>query len=152
VEKNNIIMEAKIYYAFGSADSCEQLKIRLAFSRKGYDGRSQNFNFDDPNNIYFLLVVGNLNITFTSYLLEDKEKAYELIKNGTFLTFEDVKKEAFAPKQEPYTPKPFDKVIGWNNDENESHPDIFLECIEDSEPYRYRCARYNYKHVKPYKE
>ena len=50
-----------------------------------------------------------------------------------------------------YTPKPFDKVLGWDNDENESYPDIFFECIEDSN-YHYRCARGGYKHVKPYKE
>ena len=50
-----------------------------------------------------------------------------------------------------YTPKPFDRVLGWDNDENESYPDIFFECVEDSN-YHYRCARGGYKHVKPYKE
>ena len=50
-----------------------------------------------------------------------------------------------------YTPKPFDRVLGWDNDENESYPDIFFEWVEDSN-YHYRCARGGYKHVKPYKE
>jgi hypothetical protein len=50
-----------------------------------------------------------------------------------------------------YTPKPFDKVLGWDNDESNSYPDIFFECVEDS-TYHYRCARGGYKHVKPYKE
>jgi hypothetical protein len=50
-----------------------------------------------------------------------------------------------------YTPKPFDKVLGWDNDESNSYPDIFFECVEDSN-YHYRCARGGYKHVKPYKE
>ena len=145
-------METKIYYAFGSADISEQLKIRLAFSRKGYDGSNPYFKFDEPNNIYFLLVVGNMPFTTTSSFIDDVDKTYELIKNGTLLQWEDVKKEAFAPQQEPYTPKPFDRVLGWDNDESKSSPDIFLKCLDDSKPYRYLCARCGYNHVKPYKE
>ena len=142
-------METKIYYAFGSADVSEQLKIRLAFSRKGYDGSNPYFKFDEPNNIYFLLVVGNMPFTTTSSLIDDVDKTYKLMKNGTLLQWEDVKKEAV---QKSYTPKPFDKVLGWDDDENESHPDIFLERIEDSKTHPYRCARCIYNHVKPYKE
>lgn len=51
-----------------------------------------------------------------------------------------------------YVPKPFDRVLGWDADENKSRPDIFLERIEDSDLYHYRCARSSYVHVKPYKE
>lgn len=50
-----------------------------------------------------------------------------------------------------YTPKPFDRVLGWDYDESKSHPDIFFE-LEDDTPCPYRCARSSYTYVKPYKE
>ena len=44
--------------------------------------------------------------------------------------------------------KPFDKVLGWDDDESEAKPDIFLyKGAED-----YFCASTFYKHIKLYNE
>ena len=47
-----------------------------------------------------------------------------------------------------YEPKPFDKVLGWHDDENTALPDIFLHKHSDV----YCCARNYFQHVKPYNE
>lgn len=51
-------------------------------------------------------------------------------------------------ENEPYKPKPFDKVLGWNYNENAVYPDIFLYKAFDT----YSCARGSFKHVKPYND
>lgn len=53
------------------------------------------------------------------------------------------------PWEKHYEPKPFDKVLGWNYNENAVCPDIFLHCNKIGE---YLCARNCFKHVKPYNE
>lgn len=77
-----------------------------------------------------------------------------LAKNNKVYNSETNKLEEIedTDNESSYTPKPFDRVLGWDADENKSHPDIFLECIKYSDLYRYRCARSSYVHVKPYKE
>ena len=52
------------------------------------------------------------------------------------------------PWEKHYEPKPFDKVLGWYNNENAAQPDIFLYKAFDM----YSCARNCFKHVKPYNE
>lgn len=47
-----------------------------------------------------------------------------------------------------YDPKPFDKVIGWNDNEHAVWPDIFLYKAFDT----YSCAKGCFMHVKPYNE
>ena len=47
-----------------------------------------------------------------------------------------------------YEPKPFTKVLGWDDNENEAKPDIFL--YKDTTDYV--CASCFYKHIKPYNE
>lgn len=47
-----------------------------------------------------------------------------------------------------YEPKPFDKVLGWYDNENAVFPDIFLYKAFDT----YSCARNCFNHVKPYDE
>ena len=53
------------------------------------------------------------------------------------------------PWETHYEPKPFDKVLGWNYNENAVCPDIFLHCNRFGEYY---CANGLYIHVKPYNE
>lgn len=53
------------------------------------------------------------------------------------------------PWEKHYEPKPFDKVLGWNYNENAVCPDIFLHCNKFGE---YLCANSFYRHVKPYNE
>ena len=53
------------------------------------------------------------------------------------------------PWEKHYEPKPFDKVLGWNYNENAVCPDIFLHCNRFGEYY---CANSLYIHVKPYNE
>lgn len=52
------------------------------------------------------------------------------------------------PWETPYNPKPFDKVLGWNDNENAVWPDIFLYKAFDT----YSCAKGCFMHVKPYNE
>ena len=52
------------------------------------------------------------------------------------------------PWETHYEPKPFDKVLGWYDNENAAQPDIFLYKAFDT----YSCARNCFKHVKPYDE
>lgn len=52
------------------------------------------------------------------------------------------------PWEKHYEPKPFDKVLGWNYNENAVCPDIFLYKAFDT----YSCARNCFNHVKPYDE
>ena len=52
------------------------------------------------------------------------------------------------PWEKHYDPKPFDKVLGWYDNENAVWPDIFLYKAFDT----YSCARGCFKHVKPYNE
>lgn len=52
------------------------------------------------------------------------------------------------PWENNYDPKPFDKVLAWDNNENEVCPDIFLYKVSNT----YFCARNCFKHVKPYDE
>ena len=52
------------------------------------------------------------------------------------------------PWEKHYEPKPFDKVLGWHEDENAAQPDIFL--YKDAKDYI--CANTFYKHIKPYNE
>lgn len=51
-------------------------------------------------------------------------------------------------ENKPYEPKPFDKVLGWNYNENAVCPDIFLYKAFGT----YSCARGCFKHVKPYND
>lgn len=53
------------------------------------------------------------------------------------------------PWEKYYEPKPFDKVLGWNYDEDKACPDIFFNYNSFGE---YNCANCLYKHVKPYNE
>ena len=57
--------------------------------------------------------------------------------------------EVIPWKNKQYEPKPFDKVLGWNYNENAVCPDIFLHCNKFGE---YICANSLYRHVKPYNE
>lgn len=57
--------------------------------------------------------------------------------------------EVIPWKNKSYEPKPFDKVLGWNYNENVVCPDIFLHCNRFGEYY---CANSLYIHVKPYNE
>lgn len=52
------------------------------------------------------------------------------------------------PWENNYDPKPFDKVLAWDGNENAVWPDIFLYKAFDT----YSCARGCFKHVKPYNE
>ena len=52
------------------------------------------------------------------------------------------------PWEDNWKPKPFDKVLGWNYNENAVCPDIFLYKSFDT----YSCARGCFKHVKPYND
>ena len=52
------------------------------------------------------------------------------------------------PWEKHYEPKPFDKVLGWNEDENAVWPDIFLYKTLGT----YICARGCFLNVKPYNE
>ena len=52
------------------------------------------------------------------------------------------------PWEKHYEPKPFDKVLGWQEDENAAQPDIFLH----KDAKNYICANTFYKHIKPYNE
>jgi hypothetical protein len=52
------------------------------------------------------------------------------------------------PWEKHYEPKPFDKVLAWDNNENEVRPDIFLYKVSNT----YFCARNGFNHVKPYDE
>lgn len=52
------------------------------------------------------------------------------------------------PWEKHYDPKPFDKVLGWYDNENAVRPDIFLYNSFGE----YFCANSLYKHVKPYNE
>lgn len=52
------------------------------------------------------------------------------------------------PWEKHYEPKPFDKVLGWYDNENAVFPDIFLYKAFDT----YSCARDCFNHVKPYDE
>lgn len=56
--------------------------------------------------------------------------------------------EVIPWKNKSYEPKPFDKVLGWDYNENAVRPDIFLYKAFDT----YSCARNCFKHVKPYDE
>lgn len=134
-------MEAKIYYALGSSDKGEQKKIKEAFEKIGFKNPVGNFAFDKDLHVYVVIKLDNAFFTIDAQVKEEWEKACDLMSKGTNIL-----------NVQEYVPKPFDRVLGWDDDENESHPDIFLECIEDSKFYPYRCARCNYKHVKPYKE
>ena len=51
-------------------------------------------------------------------------------------------------EDKPYEPKPFDKVLGWDYNEDAVMPDVFLYKAFDT----YSCARCCFKHVKPYNE
>lgn len=53
------------------------------------------------------------------------------------------------PWEDNYNPKPFDKVLGWDEDENTAKPDIFLFKYNDG---YFACARYRYQHIKLYNE
>ena len=52
------------------------------------------------------------------------------------------------PWEKHYEPKPFDKVLGWYDNENAVFPDIFLYKASNT----YFCARSGVNHVKPYDE
>lgn len=52
------------------------------------------------------------------------------------------------PWENNWKPKPFDKVLGWDYNENSVMPDVFLYKAFDT----YSCARCCFKHVKPYDE
>lgn len=52
------------------------------------------------------------------------------------------------PWENNWKPKPFDKVLGWDDRENEATPDIFLYKRDKD----YICASTFYKHIKPYNE
>ena len=52
------------------------------------------------------------------------------------------------PWEKHYEPKPFDKVLGWDDNKNEAKPDIFLYKGAND----YVCANIFYKHIKPYNE
>lgn len=136
-------MEAKIYYALGSSDKEEQKKIKEAFEKIGFKNPVGNFDFDKDLHVYVVIALDNLFFTtiIDSQVQKEWEKACDLMSKGTNIL-----------NVQEYVPKPFDRVLGWDDDENESHPDIFLERIEDSKTHPYRCARYIYNHVKPYKE
>lgn len=54
-------------------------------------------------------------------------------------------------ENKPYEPRPFDKVLGWDDYEGDACPDIFL-AKSDIGLYPYCCARVDYVHVKPYSE
>ena len=134
-------MEAKIYYALGSSDKVEQKKIKEAFEKIGFKNPVSNFDFDKDLHVYVVIALDNLFFTaiIDSQVQKEWEKACDLMSKGTNIL-----------NVQEYVPKPFDRVLGWDADENKSRPDIFLERIEDSD--RYRCARSSYVHVKPYKE
>ncbi len=136
-------MEAKIYYALGSSDKGEQKKIKEAFEKIGFKNPVGNFDFDKDLHVYVVIALDNLFFTtiIDSQVQKEWEKACDLMSKGTNIL-----------NVQEYVPKPFDRVLGWDADENKSRPDIFLECIKDSDLYRYRCARSSYVHVKPYKE
>lgn len=52
------------------------------------------------------------------------------------------------PWENNWKPKPFDKVLGWDDRESEATPDIFLyKRAKD-----YICASTFYKYIKPYNE
>ncbi len=51
------------------------------------------------------------------------------------------------PWKDNWKPKPFYKVLGWDDKESEAVPDIFLFKGSD-----YICAYSFYKHIKPYDE
>ena len=51
-------------------------------------------------------------------------------------------------KNKPYEPKPFDKVLGWDENEDVAEPDIFLYKSFGT----YVCARTLFNHVKTYNE
>lgn len=53
------------------------------------------------------------------------------------------------PWENNYEPKPFDKVLGWNDDKDVVWPDIFLYKGTFD---KYYCAKGCYMHVKPYNE
>ena len=52
------------------------------------------------------------------------------------------------PWENNWKPKPFDKVLGWDDRENKATPDIFLYKRDKD----YFCASTFYKHIKPYNE
>lgn len=56
--------------------------------------------------------------------------------------------EVIPWKNKSYEPKPFDKVLAWDNNKNEVRPDIFLYKVSNT----YFCARSGFNHVKPYDE
>ena len=58
--------------------------------------------------------------------------------------------EVIPWENKPYEPKPFDKVLAWNDNTNAPWPDIFL--YKDGFGLRYTCTRGSFKHVKPYSE
>ena len=58
--------------------------------------------------------------------------------------------EVIPWENKPYEPKPFDKVLGWYDNENALFPDVFL--YKNGLGLYYTCTRGSFKHVKPYNE
>ena len=59
------------------------------------------------------------------------------------------------PWEKHYEPKPFDKVLGWNDEfPSDIFPDIFLfkSDIEEDNKTIYTCANDCWDHIKPYNE
>lgn len=52
------------------------------------------------------------------------------------------------PWENNWKPKPFDKILGWDDNISEAKPDIFLYKGAND----YFCASTFYKHIKPYNE
>ena len=57
------------------------------------------------------------------------------------------------PWEKHYEPKPFDKVLGWDDDNpSDIRPDIFLCKHDVAGKTRYYCAAGYWEHIKPYDE
>ena len=57
------------------------------------------------------------------------------------------------PWEKHYDPKPFDKVLGWDDDNpSDIRPDIFLFVFNIDGKTMYGCANSSWNHVKPYNE
>ena len=56
------------------------------------------------------------------------------------------------PWETPYNPKPFDKVLGWDNNPSDARPDIFLYKRLMYGDIVYACTTCTWEHIKPYDE
>lgn len=76
---------------------------------------------------------------------EDDKVLYDVITTNP--NWHEVK-----PWEEHYYPKPFDKVLGWNNNSPNARPDIFLFESNINGKTVYSCAKFSWDHIKPYNE